>query len=184
MSKIKSGILPPNIRELLLPLLALGGVIVLIVVSITNGASRISKQKSDLANTRKTEAVLEEKESELRRTAGSFTPYVNTSSIALPNKNPVLYVLIQTRSHAEKQNVLLSDMNVNMGSGKEAVGISGVAVNVDITGSFTDAINFMRNSKDLAPITIVDKFELNITDPDNVGAVSYTHLTLPTILLV
>ncbi len=170
MPKTNKGPLPPNIRKLLLPLLVLGGVIVLIVVSITNGTDRISKQKKDLATTKKTEAVLEEKESELRRTAGSLLPYVNTSSIALPKKNPVLYVLIQTRSHAEKQNVVLGDMKVNMGSGKGSVGISGVGINVDITGSFVDVINFIKNSKDLAPITTVDKVDMDITDPDNVVA--------------
>lgn len=168
MPKASKGRFPPNVKELLLPLLALGGVVVLIVVSITNGTSRISKQKKDLVDTKNTEAVLEEKESELRRTAGSFTPYINTASIALPDKNPVLYVIVQTRSHAETQNVALNEMKVNMGSGRGSVGISGVGIHVDITGSFADVINFMRNSKELAPLTTVDGFEMDITDPDNV----------------
>lgn len=170
MAKTNKG-LPPNLKELMLPLLALSGAVVLIVVAIINGTDRISEQKKILAKTEKTESVLEEKESELRRTAGSLKPYINTASIALPEKNPVLYVIVQTRAHAENQNVTLGDFKINMGSGRgSTTTLSAVGIHTNITGSFVDVINYMKKAQDLAPITTVEKMKLSIKDMDNVSA--------------
>jgi nitrogen fixation-related uncharacterized protein len=104
----------PNIRVMIVPIVAIIVVFVLSIFLLKEAYARISSQYSDLQSTRKDETVLRQKAETLRQLRdGGFDPGERTA-LALPNKNPSLWVLSNiNRELREKERIIINELNAS-----------------------------------------------------------------------
>lgn len=161
--KVGSKLLPASVSTLALPLLY---VLILVIVSyfaFDTGISKIQTQKKNLKKNREIESVLSEKEQVLSDATGVITPYVNYSTLALPDYNPSLFVLSQIKEMARSENANIGDLSFS-GFNTAEKGISSIKFTMDVSGERRDVIDFIRTTMLVAPIIKLDTVELNLKD--------------------
>ena len=150
---------PTSSIVLLIPIAYL---IILFTISyfvIKTGYSKIKSQRALIANAKKMEAVLLEKESSLKAISSEISQYVSPVSIALPDKNPALFLISQIKGLSDQSSTSMTDFKIGGGSaGTEPK----IRLSYKLTGPYSNIISFFKASETIAPIVSLQKLEMSI----------------------
>ncbi|MGB6881851.1 MAG: hypothetical protein WBD86_00920 [Microgenomates group bacterium] len=160
LSPSKKSFLPSGAKVLLVPILILVLVIILSVVVFRIGISRINSQRKELQVAEKNERVFTQKQQVLQQIEGNVLSYADVSSIAMPEKNPVLTVIAQLKSMTETKLVTLNDLKVG-NEVKDKEGLSKAIISFEIEGELGQVMDYLISTRDFAPLSVTDK--INIT---------------------
>ena len=155
-------LIPASVSVIALPLVYVIILVVISYVAINTGMSKISQQKKNLAQGKKTESVLRDKEQTLLEASVVITPYVDYSTQALPDRNPSLVVISQIKTLGLKKEVELTDLAIS-GFSEATKGISSAGMTMEIRGDKDKAVDFIRSTRVIAPIIIIDAIEMDFS---------------------
>ena len=155
-------LIPASVSVIALPLIYVIILVVISYVAISTGMSKIGEQKKNLAKSKKTESVLRDKEQTLLEASSVITPYVDYSVQALPDRNSSLVLISQVKTLGLKKEVELMDLAVS-GFSEADKGISSAGMTMGIKGDTDKAVDFIRSTKVIAPIIVLDMIEMDFS---------------------
>jgi hypothetical protein len=137
--------------------------VVLLVVSyfvVKAGYAKIKSLRASIASAKKVESVLAEKESILKTVSANISYYVLPVSIALPEKNPALYLISQIRSLSEQNATDLQEFKLgSAGQGQD----SQLNLSLSLRGDYPNVISLLNGLETLAPILSLNKVEMSLS---------------------
>lgn len=152
-------VIPANVQLFLVPLGLLVVLIILSVLAVKIGFSRIGAQREELSAARKNESILSQKESVLSSVQGTIPTYVKTVAASLPEKNPALSMTSQLRSLALTNQLILE--NIKVGSSVTTGELSAVDISFSLEGAVPQVVSYLNSIKDMAPVSTVEKAKIN-----------------------
>ena len=160
----KSGksLLPPNIEVMVVPIILITVLIILSFFAAKIGISRANSQRGKLAAAQRNETIFKQKQEVLQEVQGEVLSLADLSTSAVPNKNPALAVISQLKILASSRSVVLSNLQVGSKSGTEK-GMSRVDIGFDVDGDFSSVLDFLQDTSKIAPISQIEKIEINQT---------------------
>jgi len=160
----KSGksLMPPNIEVMVVPIILITVLIILSILVVKIGISKINSQREKLTVAQRDEAIFKQKQEILQEVQGEVLSLADLSASAVPNKNPALAVISQLKNLASSRSVVLSNLQVGSKSGAEK-GISKVDISFDVDGDFSSVLDFLQDTSKIAPISQIEKIEINQT---------------------
>lgn len=160
----KSGksLLPPNVEVMVVPIILITVLIILSILAAKIGISKVNSQREKLAVAQKNETIFRQKQEILQEVQGEVLSLADLSTSAVPNKNPALAVISQLKILASSRSVVLSNLQVGSKSGTEK-GMSKVDIGFDVDGDFSSVLDFLQDTSKIAPISQIEKIEINQT---------------------
>lgn len=166
------GTIKPNIRVLVIPTFLIGMLIILTLVVFKNGFTRISFQLKKLKEAERTENMLKQKVDVLENLKGVVLDKAEVSVIALPEKNPTMFMFAQLRNSADKYLLTILDREAR-GMYSPEGDLSKMELRFRVRGDHSNIIDFLREIKDLAPLSTVEEVSISIK-----GNLSEAEVTL------
>lgn len=160
----KSGksLLPPNVEVMVVPIILITVLIILSILAAKIGISKVNSQREKLAAAQRNETIFKQKQEILQEVQGEVLSLADLSTSAVPNKNPVLAVISQLKILASSRSVVLSNLQAGSKSGTEK-GMSKVDIGFDVDGDFSSVLGFLQDTNKIAPISQIEKIEINQT---------------------
>lgn len=139
------------------------GVLVLLValfiVVFKLATTQIPKQRSNLSNQMRKEQTLRQKTEVLRTLESTILEQADLTSFALPNKNSSFAVASQLNRLAGETSVFITNLRIG-GEAKDAT-LSNSDLTFDVEGTTATVLTFLENIGRIAPLTLIDKVQLN-----------------------
>lgn len=164
---LKERLFGPNVRVLAFPVLIIAALIILILFVVKTGYARVSLRLEDLQAAQKDEAVLEQKLEILQEIERGILAQTDVSLIAMPDKNPALWVIGQLKGTAQANSVFLHDNKLRSGS-KDETGLTKIALETTGEGGLGQIFGFLRAIDSLAPVFTIERVRIE----ENKGIVS------------
>lgn len=160
----KSGksLVPPNIEVMVVPIILITVLIILSILVVKIGISKVNSQREKLTVAQRDETIFKQKQEILQEVQGEALSLADLSASAIPNKNPALAVISQLKNLASLRSVVLSNLQVGSKSGAEK-GMSKVDISFDVDGDFSFVLDFLQDTSKIAPISQIEKIEINQT---------------------
>lgn len=152
----KAGLLSPQMRALLIPIVSFAILIVLIIVITRVGITKIIAQRSSLGSLQKEENSLKEKQLLLSQVDPSVLSSTNGILSALPEKNPILSVISQLKTLAGENALSLSSLKASTPSVKDGE-IGKIDINFDVEGGMQSVLDFAKSITQVSPIMTIQK---------------------------
>lgn len=156
---MKKGLFGAQVSAILVPSIYLLVSILLFVFGVRTGVGRISEQRSSLNEARKTQVVLQQKESLLREIETEISSQVDVLANIFPEKNPALIMISQIKNLAAVSGVTISTFKI--GAQNDAGSVSFVDVSFDVDGGLVSVISFLNTTKTMAPLSTIEKAKIN-----------------------
>ncbi|MFZ5932503.1 MAG: type 4a pilus biogenesis protein PilO [Patescibacteria group bacterium] len=167
----KNSLLSPNLSTLLVPFVYITLSIFLFILALKIGLARITDQRAKIAEGRKTQNILSQKESLLRQVEVDILSFVDASANAIPEKNPALTMLAQIRNIALVNGLTVTSFKI--ASQAENPSVSSVDVSFGVDGGLTAVVSFLKSLSTLAPLSTVEKAKIN-----QAGSVASANVTV------
>lgn len=151
--------LPANFQILLLPLGLLLVLVILFVVAIRVGFSRISAQRQSLSESQRNENILSQKQSVLSELQPELETSADATTLSMPDKNPALLVFSQLKGVAASNGVAL--INLKISPEVKEKEISRIEILLDVDGDIFQIISFMEQLHDIAPLVQLERIKIN-----------------------
>jgi len=156
---MKKGLFTANVSAILIPSVYFLVSIILFIFGLRTGIAKISEQSSTLNEARKTQGVLQQKESLLRQIETEVSSQVDVLANVVPEKNPALIMISQIKNLALVSGVTITTFKI--GAQNDAGMVSFVDLSYDADGALTSIIPFLNTVKTLAPISTIDTAKIN-----------------------
>lgn len=124
------------------------------------GLSIISSKRTVLQKLKREETVLLQKQQILQEINDTVAFLSEASVVAVPDKNPVLALISQIKNLAGAREISLENIKVGAET-KADKGLSKIDLSFDVEGDLVDIIDFMLALKTIAPISIINKSQVN-----------------------
>lgn len=139
----------------------LGIFLLLFLVIYRLTISQIPLQKSRLSEQTRKEQTLRQKGEILRTLDQSVLGQVDLTAFALPNKNSSFIVASQVNRVASENSVFIT--NLRIGSETEDASLLSSDLSFDVEGATPLVLNFLQAVGNIAPITLIDRVQINQT---------------------
>lgn len=156
---MKKSLFGANVSMVLTPSIYFLLSILLFVLALRTGVGRISEQRNALSQARKTQVVLEQKESLLRQIETEVSSQVDVLANVLPEKNPALIMISQVKNLAAVSGITITTFKT--GAQTEAGAVSFVNLSFDAESDLLSLISFLNTLKTLAPLSTIEKARIN-----------------------
>lgn len=156
---MKKGLFGANVSAILIPSVYLLVSIILFVFGAKMGIAKISEQSSSLNEARKTQGVLQQKESLLRQIETEISSQVDVLANVVPEKNPALIMISQLKNLALVSGVTITTFKI--GAQNDVGVVSFVELSYDADGALSSIIPFLNTVKTLAPISTIETAKIN-----------------------
>lgn len=144
----------PNISLLLKPLVILSVTIVLLSYSIKTGYTKVFAQINEYKKAQQSQNDLNEKIKTLKEVKQGVLGQGDKTILALPEKNPTIWLLSQLKTNAQEVGVDFGSVDL-LGASEED-GVKKVNIEVTVLGSdFHSLLTFLSNIAKFAPITTI-----------------------------
>lgn len=150
-----------NLQAIYLPALLLIALLFLFVFSLKIGISKIFVLQESVNSQKNIELVLRQKEELLTSVNENISDQTNIAGIALPERNPVLLSMYWIKYLGMDGLVKLSNIKVGSGNTDQA-GLNKISISFNIEGQIADVLNGISQLKNVAPLIVVDKVDLQI----------------------
>ena len=156
---MKKGLFGASVSAILIPSVYLLVSIILFVFGARTGIAKISEQSSALNDAKKTQGVLQQKESLLRQIETEVNSQVDILANVVPEKNPALTMISQIKNLAAVSGITITTFKI--GAQNDAGVVSFVDLSYDADGALISIIPFLNTVKTLAPISTLDTAKIN-----------------------
>lgn len=156
---MKKDLLGASVSAIAVPAVYLLVSIILFVFGAKTGIAKISEQRDSLAEAKKTQAVLEQKESLLRQIETEVSSQVEVLANVLPEKNPALTMISQIKNLAAVSGITITSFKI--GAVNDTGSVSFADVSYDADGDSVSVIAFLNTIKTLAPLSTIDTAKIN-----------------------
>lgn len=150
-----------NIASLAVPL---GFVVVLIVFFIFGYKimlGKINSMRSELSAAKKDEIILIEKKQLLSEIKDEVALFIDSSVVAVPEKNAALPMISQLKSAIDSRLLSLSNLDISSPSkAKRNINLNKVKMEFEVDGDLFQLIQLVKGLTDIAPISKIDKMEI------------------------
>jgi hypothetical protein len=158
----KRVISPKVIRILSGPILILTFLIVLIIIVIQTGYSRIPTQLEKSKSGKAKERVLSENLSVLRQVQAGVLEQSSACLFALPEKNPSPFTLSLMKRFAEDKSILIEKVKTtNIHETQEGISSIRILITAKSDGGILPVRDFIQDFLEAVPISRVDVVELD-----------------------
>lgn len=155
----KEKLLGPNIKVLVGPAVLIVVLVVLFVYGAKAGYSQISLRLKELRGAQKEEVVLEQKLEILREIEKGILAQTDVSLIAMPDRNPALWMVAQLKDSAEASSLFLFDKTLRSES-EDETGLVKMDFGTTAEGNFDSVMNFLKSINSLAPVSTIERVEV------------------------
>jgi hypothetical protein len=150
----------PTIKLLALPAISILLSVLMTVLVITNGFTRLRAQMDALSGARANEEILQQKVDILRSLSSTLLERSDRTLTAVPSQNPVLWYLSTLRQMTSKHSVLIDRINISLAEGKD--GPSGqVRIALGIKGEEQNVLDFALELSEITPLTNLSGVEMD-----------------------
>lgn len=139
----------------------LGLFILLSAVIYKLAVSQIPLQRGKFSAQMRKEQTLKQKSELLRTLEKSILEQADLTSFALPNKNASFAVVSQLNKLAGENLVFIT--NLRIGGETKDGNLSSSDLGFDVEGTVSSVLSFLKGVGNIAPITLIDKIQLNQT---------------------
>lgn len=166
---IKERLLGPNVKVLALPVGLIVILFILFIYTLKTGYSQISSRLTTLKESEKQKQILEEKLEILSEIKEGILAQSDTSIIAVPDRNPALWVLSQLKSTAFETSLTLLNTRVrNEGHVDET--LKKMNLEFSLEGEILSIISLIKSVEKFAPVTTVESVSIENTQEGLVAA--------------
>jgi hypothetical protein len=151
--------IPQKMKVMMVPLGLLLAMVVLTVIVLRVGVSKISTQRAELRKATKNETILSQKQQVLQTLENNILSYADAAIVAMPDKNPSLMALSQLKVLAEKNGIIISDIKIGSRT-KDKSGAFKTTILIEVEGPLTQVLSYLISTKNFAPLSVVNKVEL------------------------
>jgi len=148
-----------QLKVVAVPLLSLFVISGILFIAAKMGISQIRSLNASLVAIKKEESTLRQKEEILRRVKDSGVLRTDLVTIALPNKNPTLFLFSQLKYLAAQKGVTLSQIEVKTGAA--TAGLSEVSFSCSVDGPSGLVDEFILSIGTIVPLSRVEKAEID-----------------------
>lgn len=152
--------IPENIKAIINSVIPLVAALILFLLVGNFGISKINDIRAQIDSARVDQNVLTQKLSTLQALSGTISNYTSAASTALPDANTSLAVTSQLKNLAIANTLLITNLKSG-GEAKDTTGLSRVDITFDADGGKAQIISFLKSIAGIAPITTVDKIQIN-----------------------
>ncbi|MBI4153450.1 type 4a pilus biogenesis protein PilO [Candidatus Woesebacteria bacterium] len=156
---MKKSLFGANVSAILIPSVYFLLSILLFVFGARTGIKRISEQRNALNEARKSQAVLEQKESLLKQIETEISSQVDVLANVLPEGNPALIMISQVKNLAAVSGITITMFKT--GAQTDTGAVSFVNLSFDAEGELVSLISFLNTMKILAPLSTIEKVKIN-----------------------
>lgn len=143
--------LSPNIKIISVPLVTIVTVIMIFILFAPQGYSRINSKMTEFKNTQKEENILSSKLDSLKRLSSASLDPEDTSVIALPSKNPGMWIVSQIRRSSRETDIEIVKMSILNVNEKDEIKSSDVQFELE-AGEYQSLLNFVKDLVVMLPI--------------------------------
>jgi len=166
---MKKDFLPLGVRVLLGQVGLLAALVLIFAIGFKVGLGQVGRRRADLALLRKNKEILTAKRDLLTSIAPQVASQAGLVTAALPGRNPALLVISQIKKLAVANGVVLTGIKVGL-SGEAKSRAAAVGVSMDMIGPVASVLDLVSGIKKIAPISRIDKVELNLTGMDTTSS--------------
>ena len=148
-----------SITAIAVPLGYLLAALLISLFGLKTGLGRLGEQSRVLSEAKKTQSILQQKESLLRQREAEVSSQIDILANVIPEKNPALTMITQLKNLALVNAVFLTSFKI--GSQNDSGAVSFVDLNFDAEGGVSSLVTFLSSLKGLAPLSAIDKAKLN-----------------------
>ncbi|OGM11452.1 hypothetical protein A2Z22_00175 [Candidatus Woesebacteria bacterium RBG_16_34_12] len=180
----QNSILNPNIRVMIIPSLSLIIIITLFIVVVKTSIPKISEQMNLVKNTDENVSKLNQKLDILREVKDKVLGYADTSLLAVPDENPILWKMAQLKSITSENEMHLLSRSVDVKE-TQGGGINDVEVIIAASGSLAKAMDYIKAVQNSSPISNIESVSIKRISENDVEVhftVKTFHSRLPTKL--
>lgn len=156
---MKKDLFGASVSAIAVPAVYLLVSIILFVFGAKTGIAKISEQRDSLAEAKRNQAVLEQKESLLRQIETEVNSQVEVLANVLPEKNPALTMISQIKNLAAVSGITITSFKI--GAVNDTGSVSFADVSYDADGDSVSVIAFLNTIKTLAPLSTIDTAKIN-----------------------
>jgi len=163
LDKSSQRLIIANIRLLIVPVVSLVVVIILLVSVANYSVPRLKSDVNEINSNNQKIVVLEEKLEILRQIQESVLSSADSTLLALPSKNPTLWVLDQVNRIAADKSLTVAKKKVDLGiSDKD--NIIAFTLDLSVQGDGNSIVEFLDEVVGLAPIMIPTKISYKLSE--------------------
>jgi hypothetical protein len=154
----------PNFKILLFPVASLIFLVTVFAILITTGYERINQRISEIDESQKEEAILNEKLSVLSGAQPEVLESSETVVLALPEENSGLLMITQLKKLAADNSVSLSKYSFDA-EGKSPSDVESIDIGVNISADdLRSAFSMLFNFENVLPISTMETASISIED--------------------
>lgn len=153
-------LIPANLQKFLLPIISLVSLVILFVITVSIGYSRISSQLAQIEQAKKDKNTLTQKESFLREVDRNILTKSDSVVRAVPYTNSALFLFSQLKILANQKSVVVSNLKAGSDSLDPNLILSFVDVSFDVDASSPNVFDFIKATAGLAPLSNLQKATL------------------------
>lgn len=168
-SLIKEKLFGPNVKVLALPVGLIVVLFVLFIYALKTGYSQISTRVNNLRDSEKQEQILEERVEILREIQDGILAQSDISIIAVPNKNPALWVLSQLKNTASENSLTLLNTRIRNEDNVDET-LKKMNLEFSAEGEILSIMSFVKSVEKFAPVTRVEAISIVNTQEGSVTA--------------
>lgn len=169
--------LNPNIKILLPPIFAFLILAGLLFQTTIIANSRVKKLNADLVETRRKNSVLEEKLSILTQVKDKAIDDADTSLLAVPSGNPVLWVFQSLKNISLRNRLEIEDVSFSFSTTPE--GSSNVLVKLKLQGGIDDMFTFISEVENSLPTHTIELLELESKNINSIFTIEIHYFNAP-----
>jgi len=174
MKKLLDG-LPESFRRTISAGIPLVVVLVLFISVGKFGVSKVIDIRSQIKSAQFTESVLAQKLNLLKNISSVVSVGAVSAASAVPDSDPSLTVILQLKTLAMQNGVVVSAIKSSSGM-ESSSGLNQAAISFTADGVRSQLFDFLTGIAKIAPVTIVDKIQMNETfgsEEADIGVKSY-----------
>src|SRR3989344_5390898 len=148
-----------NVRVLIGPTAFLGALVILSVIALRVGVSRVVFLRTQVAESKNEERHLTEKLEVLKSSEASALPLADLSLIAVPSDNPALTIISQVKALASQKGIAITSFEAKQASSVEE-DISKTEIELVLAGEMRSLLDFLQALKTISPLVTLDQTTL------------------------
>lgn len=162
-------------------------IVVLFYIVGKFAVSQILNIKNQINVAKTSQSVLSDKLTVLKSVSKIAVAGVDSVLFALPKTNPSVLAITQLKNLAAGNALVITDVKTSVAGNVDKGGVGYINTTFSVTGSREQIMSFIKGIENIAPITFVEKMELNENaglNVANIGTRTYyapLPVTIPTV---
>ena len=149
----------PNLKVLIVPISIIGVVLLLSLVLVQRGISPVNTKIKEFYSAQEEEVALTQKLNSLKSNSIEPLDTAEVAVVALPDKNPGMWLVLQAKKTSEESQVNLSKITISNQSETNTIVSSELSLEFEVV-DYSSFLSFIKNLTVVLPIYSLKKVDL------------------------